>query len=146
MLHFEDFAPGQVREMGSHTFGEGDIMAFARQYDPQRFHIDAAAARETPFGGLIASGWHTCCVLMRHMVDAYIGDSTCVGSPGLDSLKWLKPVRPGDTLSFRSTVLEARASASRPQVGLVRFRWEALDAAGAVVLSLEGWQIFQRRT
>jgi acyl dehydratase len=145
MLHFEDFMPGEVRDLGRHTFLEEEIVGFARQYDPQRFHVDAQAARETPFGGLVASGWHTCGVLMRKMVDAYIGDSACVGSPGLDSLKWLKPVRPGDTLSFRSTVLEARPSASRPQVGLVKFRWEALDAAGAAVLSLEGWQIFQRR-
>ena len=144
MLFFEDFRPGEVRDMGSHVFEEGEIVDFARQYDPQRFHTDAAAAKETPFGGLIASGWHTCCVLMRKMVDAYIGDSKCVGSPGLDSLKWLKPVRPGDRLTFRSTVLEARPSASRPQLGLVRFRWEALDATGAAVVALEGWQLFER--
>ena len=145
MLYFEDFAPGQVRDMGSHDFAQDEIVAFARQYDPQRFHVDPDAARDTPFGGLIASGWQTCCVLMRKMVDAYIGESRCVGSPGLDSLKWLKPVRPGDRLAFRSTVLEARPSGSRPQLGLVRFRWEALDSSGTVVLSLEGWQFFQKR-
>lgn len=145
MLYFEDFAPGQVRDMGTHAFAEDEIVAFARQYDPQRFHVDPDAARDTPFGGLIASGWQTCCVLMRKMVDAYIGESRCVGSPGLDSLKWLKPVRPGDRLAFRSTVLEARPSGSRPTLGLVRFRWEALDSAGTVVLSLEGWQLFQKR-
>jgi len=145
MLYFEDFAAGQVRDMGSHTFSEPDIVAFARDYDPQRFHVDAAAAVDTPFGGLIASGWHTCCVLMRKMVDSYIGDSRCVGSPGLDSLKWLKPVRPGDTIRFRSTVLEARPSASRPRLGLVRFRWEGVDTSGQSVVSLEGWQLFDRK-
>ncbi len=143
--YWEDFPVGQVRDMGRHTFTEQEIVAFGRQYDRQRFHVDPEAARETLFGGLIASGWHTCAVAMRGMCDAYLARSACVGSPGLDSLKWLKPVRPGDEIAFRARVLEVRPSSSRPGLGLVKFLWDAVDRSGEQVLAMEGWQLFERR-
>ena len=143
--YWEDFPVGQVRPMGRHRFTEDEIVGFAQQYDRQRFHVDARSAAETIFGGLIASGWHTCAVLMRGMCDAYLSRSACLGSPGLDSLKWLRPVRPGDEIEFRAQVLESRASASRPDRGLTKFLWAALDQAGEPVLTMEGWQLFARR-
>jgi acyl dehydratase len=144
-FYWEDFRVGQVRSMGRHRFSAEEMVAFARQYDPQRYHVDAERAAGTPFGGLIASGWHTCAIAMRGMCDAYLNRAACLGSPGLDSLKWLKPVRPGDDIVFRATVLEARVSASRPHLGLVKFLWDAVDAGGDQVLAMEGWQLFARR-
>jgi acyl dehydratase len=121
------------------------MLAFARQFDPQPFHADAAAAGETVFGGLIASGWHTCAVGMRLMVQSYLGRAVSLGSPGIDSIRWLKPVRPGDTLLYRRTVVESRASATRKDVGLVKHRWEAVNQAGELVLTMEGWGLFGRK-
>jgi len=144
-FYWEDFPVGQVRPMGRRRFSEEEILAFARAWDPQRFHADAEAARCTPFGGLVASGWHTCAAAMRSMCDAYLLRSACLGSPGLDSLRWLKPVRPGDELEFRATVLAARPSASRPDTGLVQFLWEGLDQNGEAVIEMRGWQLFARR-
>ena len=144
-FYWEDFTVGQVREMGRHVFTEAEMIAFARQYDTQRFHIDGNAARETMFGGLVASGWHTCVVAMRGMCDSYLTRTACVGSPGLDSLKWLKPVRPGDEIVYRARVLESRPSESRPKLGLVKFLWDGTNAAGDIVLAMEGWQLFERR-
>jgi len=144
-FYWEDFPVGQVRAMGRHRFTEEEIVAFARQYDRQRFHVDARSARETPFGGLIASGWHTCAVAMRGMCDAYLTRSACLGSPGLDSLRWLKPVRPGEEIEFRARVLESRPSSSRPEVGLTKFLWDAVNGSGEQVLTMEGWQLFTRR-
>jgi acyl dehydratase len=144
-LHWEDFTPGRVFEHGARTLTEDDIIGFAREWDPQRYHTDPEAARETPFGGLIASGWQTCSVAMRLMCEAYLLESSCVGSPGIDEIRWLKPVRPGDTLRFRSTVLESVASRSRPDRGIVTFRWELLGQDGEVVLSMIGKQFYLRR-
>ncbi len=144
-FYWEDFPVGQVREMGRHRFAEADMIAFARQYDTQRFHVDPEAARATIFGGLIASGWQTCAVAMRCMCDAYLTRAACVGSPGLDSLKWLKPVRPGDEIRYRAHVLEARLSSSRPTLGLVKFLWDGINSEDEAVLAMEGWQLFERR-
>ena len=144
-LWWEDFEVGQTVEMGRHTFTEDEIVSFARQFDPQPFHIDPAAARESAFGGLIASGWHTCAIGMRLMVESYVNRTRSLGSPGLDSVRWLKPVRPGDTLTYTRTALERRASASRAGVGLVKTRWEATNQHGDVVLTMEGWGMFGRR-
>ncbi|OGA29012.1 MAG: hypothetical protein A3I65_03460 [Betaproteobacteria bacterium RIFCSPLOWO2_02_FULL_68_150] len=119
-FYWEDFPVGQERDMGRHRFTEEEIVAFARQYDRQRFHLDAHGASATLFGGLIASGWHTCVIAMRGMCDAYLTRSACLGSPGLDSLRWLKPVRPGDEIVFRARVLESRPSSSKPDVGLTK--------------------------
>lgn len=144
-LYWEDFRPGATSEMGRHTFTEAEIVAFGRQFDPQPFHTDPAAARDQVFGGLVASGWHTCAVGMRLMVESYIGRTVSLGSPGIDNIRWLKPVRPGDTLVYRRTVLEARASMTRKGVGLVKHRWEAANQAGELVLTMEGWGLFGRR-
>jgi len=143
--YWEDFPVGQVRPMGRHRFSATEIVGFAEQFDRQRFHLDAQVASRTMFGGLIASGWHTCAVAMRGMCDAYLSRSACLGSPGLDSLRWLKPVRPGDEIAFRATVLESRPSSSRPGVGLTKFLWEGIDAKGEPVLAMQGWQMFARR-
>ncbi len=132
-------------EMGRHTFLEEEILAFGREFDPQPFHTDPAKAAETVFGGLIASGWHTCAVGMRLMVESYLARTASLGSPGLDSIRWLKPVRPGDTLVYSRTVIESRASASRKGVGLVKHRWEALNQAGERVFTMEGWGLFGRK-
>jgi acyl dehydratase len=145
MIWWEDFKVGESAEMGSHTFSEEEILAFGRQFDPQPFHADAANAAETVFGGLIASGWHTCAVGMRLMVQSYIGNTRSLGSPGIDHIRWLKPVRPGDTLVYRRTVIESRASASRKGVGLVKHRWDAVNQGGERVLTMEGWGLFGRK-
>jgi acyl dehydratase len=144
-LYWEDFVVGETLPIGSHTFTEAEIVAFARQFDPQPFHIDPEAARASAFGGLIASGWHTCAVCMRLNCESYINRAVSLGSPGLDNIRWHKPVRPGDTIAYRRTVLEARVSRSRPDMGLVRSRTEALNQAGELVMSMEGWGMFGRR-
>ena len=145
MIYWEDFAVGSRIEMGSHSFGEAEIIAFARQFDPQPFHTDAAAAKQSFFGGLIASGWHTCAVGMRLMVDQYIGRTVSLGSPGIEDIRWLKPVRAGDTLTYSRTVIESRASTSREGVGLVKHRWEAVNQSGETVLTMEGWGMYGRK-
>ncbi len=145
MIWWEDFKVGDSVEMGRHSFSAQEIVDFGRRFDPQPFHVDAAAAATGFFGGLIASGWHTCAVGMRLMCDSYLNHSKSLGAPGLDSIRWPNPVRPGDTLVYRRTVLAARASSTRPGVGLVKHRWEALNQKGELVLSMEGWGMFGRR-
>ena len=144
-MWWEDFKVGDSADIGSHRFTEDEIIAFARQFDPQPFHTDPQAAARGAFGGLIASGWHTCAIAMRLMVENYVSRTVSLGSPGVDEIRWLKPVRPGDTLTYRRTVLESRASTSRPGVGLVKQRWKALNQRGELVLSMEGWGMFGRR-
>lgn len=143
--YFEDFVPGWKFENGPRTLSAQEIIAFAKDWDPQAFHTDEDAARATPFGGLVASGWHTGCVAMRLMCDGYLSDSSCIGSPGIDELRFVKPVRPGDALRFRAEVLEARASQSRPDRGIVGWRWEVLNQDSDVVLSMIGKQMFLKR-
>ena len=145
MRYLEDFRAGEVIELGSHTVGEGEILEFARRYDPQPFHVDPERAAGSIYGGLIASGWQTCALFMRLAVDGLIGESASMGSPGLDSLRWLLPVRPGDTLRARYTVLEVTPSRSRPDRGVVRFRGEMLNQRDEVAMSLEGVGFFGRR-
>lgn len=144
-LWWEDFKAGDIREMGSYTFTEAEIVAFARQFDPQPFHTDPHSAAHSFYGGLIASGWHTCAVGMRLMCDTYINRSLSMGSPGVDNIRWLKPVRVGDTVTYWRHVLETRVSASRPNAGLVKSRWEAVNQRGELVLTMEGWGMFGRR-
>jgi ornithine cyclodeaminase len=143
--YWEDFVPGQVREFGAMVVTRDAVLNFARAFDPQPFHLDHAAGAASLFGALSASGWHTCAMLMRMMVDAYLLESSSLGSPGIEGLKWLKPVFPGDTLRARMHVLEARPMASRPHVGLARSRWELLNQHGQTVLTMEGWGMFGRR-
>src|SRR5262245_32647886 len=119
-LFFEDLEPGQVVELGSRAVTEEEIVAFGRQWDPQPFHVDPEAAKGSVFGGLIASGWHTGAIWMRLYVDALLDGAASMGSPGIEDLRWLAPVRPGDTLTGRLTVLETTPSARRLDRGTVR--------------------------
>jgi acyl dehydratase len=144
-LWWEDFEAGSVRQFGGHTLTREEIVRFAAEFDPQPFHLDEEIAKQSLFGALAASGWHTCSLVMRMMCDAYLLDAASLGSPGLENIRWLKPVLVGDTLSVRMEVLEARVMNSRPTVGLVRSRWEALNQRGEAVLSMEGWGMFRRR-
>jgi acyl dehydratase len=144
-LFFEDFPEGLAVDLGAVTFTEDSIISFARQFDPQSMHTNPEAARASTYGGLIASGWHTVGAYMRMLVDTLIGQSASVGSPGIDNLRWLKPVRPGDTLRGRFTVLEARPSNSRPDWGIVRSRGEMTNQQGELVMRLEAVNFFTRR-
>lgn len=131
--------------MGSHTITRQEILDFAAQWDPQPFHLDEDAARRSAFGGLIASGWHTSAIFMRLLVDGLLNSPASLGSPGLDELRWLKPVRPGDTLRPRITVLEATPSARNPARGTVRWNGEILNQDGDVVMRIIGRNLFARR-
>ena len=143
--YWEDFKAGEVHPLGEKRVDKEEIIAFAKQFDPQPFHVDEAAAEASMYGGLIASGWHTVALVMRMMCDSYMLDSASLGSPGVENLKWLKPVRPGDTLRAQRTTLEARASASRPEMGLVKTRWEVFNQNGEPVMTMEGYGMFGRR-
>lgn len=143
--YFEDFAPGMVLEFGDRLITAEEIVAFAREYDPQPFHLDEAAGRQTHFGGLVASGWQTCGIMMRLMVDHYLHPETSLGSPGLDELRWLRPVRPGDRLRVRLEVLETKPSRSRPEMGTIRQRTEVLNQKGEVVMSTVSVGMIRRR-
>jgi acyl dehydratase len=144
--YWEDFTPGRVFETAARSLSEADIVRFAREYDPQVYHTDAEAARNSPFGGLIASGWQTCGVTMRLMCDGYLLETSCVGSPGLEELRWLKPVRPGDALRLKTTVIESTPSAKQASRGTVLFLWETFNQNDEVVVSMRGRQMFLRRT
>lgn len=144
-LYFEDFPVGLKRDCGSRTLSEAEIVTFAREFDPQPFHVDRDAAKASMFGGIIASGWHTASVAMRLQVDALLSQSHSLGSPGLDELRWLKPVRPGDTLSLSIEVLEARPSVSKPDRGSVKVRYSMTNQSGEVVMTMVGWGMFKRR-
>ena len=145
MRYFEDFKPGEVAELGSHTITKDEIIAFARQFDPQAFHLDEEAARQTIFGGLIASGWHTGSLVMRLFCDGVIKDTASLGSPGVDEMRWIKPVRPGDTLSLRMTVTECLPSRSKPDRGIVRSLLELRNQHGEVAVSIKGMNLVRRR-
>lgn len=134
MQYFEDIEIGATRELGSHTFTQDAIIAFAKQFDPQPFHIDPEAARQSSFGGLVASGWHTAAMVMRLLVDAAVDLDASLGSPGFDDLAWLKPVRPGDTIRARMTCVEKTPSRSRPGIGSGRFLIEAFNQKDELVM------------
>ena len=144
-LHWEDFVVGQVREFGRCEVTREAVLDFARQFDPQPFHLDDAAAASSLFGRLAASGWHTCAMAMRMMCDGYLLRSASLGSPGIERLAWPAPVFPGDVLHMRIAVIETRPLASRPAVGLVRNRSEVLNQKGETVLTMEGAGFFARR-
>ena len=143
--YWEDFKAGETFPMGERRIEKDEVMAFARDFDPQPFHIDEAAAGQSMYGGLIASGWHTVALVMRMMCDSYLNQSVSLGSPGVDNVRWLKPVRPGDTIRAQRTVVEARASQSRPDMGLVKSRWEVFNQHSELVMTMEGYGMFQRR-
>ena len=133
--YFEDYLPGRVYEFGSITVSEEEIVRFAELYDPQTFHVNPHLAKKSVFGGLIASGWHTAAIAMRLLVDHFISHSAALGSPGSDELRWLKPVRPGDTLSLRVTILETRRLRSKDDRGTVRSLVEVLNQHREVVMT-----------
>jgi acyl dehydratase len=135
----------EVVELGTHAVSQEEIVAFARQWDPQPFHVDPEAARESVFGGLIASGWHTGAMWMRLYVDSLLDAETSQGSPGIEELRWLAPVRPGDVLSGRLTVLDATPSQRRRDRGTVRIRGEMVNQDGVTVLSMVSRGLFARR-
>jgi acyl dehydratase len=145
-FYWEDLQPGSVRELGSVTPTTEDIKEFAEQFDPQPFHVDEVAGRRSIFGNLCASGWHTCAMAMRLTVDNFLCESSSMGSPGVETLRWLKPVYPGDTLRLKHTILEARPLRSRADTGLVRSAWEMVNQHGDKVLHMEGYGMFGRRT
>ena len=144
-LYLEDFAAGQVRESAPRTLGKEEIIAFARQYDPQPFHVDEAAAADSVFGGLIASGWQTVAVMMRLLWDTFLKDTASLGSPGSDEIRWLKPVRPGDTLRARFTIVEVVPSRTRRDRGIVRTFTEVLNQHDETVMTHRGLGMFRRR-
>jgi len=143
--YFEDYVPGHVHELGTITVTEAEIIDFAKQFDPQYFHVDPEKAKASRFGGIIASGWHTASMVMRLYVDRYLSHVAGMASPGVDEIRWPNPVRPGDTLSIRVTVLEARPSRTKPDRGIVRGRVEAFNQRGEPVMSMVGLSIFGRR-
>ena len=140
--YFEDFEPGQRLELGGRHVTEDEIIAFATAFDPQPFHVDHEAAAQSIFQGVIASGWHTCSMMMRLVVDNLLCRSSSMGSPGLDSIRWIKPVRPGDTLSLVYAFKEVRPSQSKPDRGIVVSVWEASNQHGEVVATVEGMGMF----
>jgi acyl dehydratase len=144
-LHWEDFTPGAVTEYGPRLVTREEIIGFAAEFDPQPMHLDEAAASATMLGGLSASGWHACCILMRMCSDGFILDSASMGAPGVEEVKWLAPIRPGDQLMLRATVLDTRASKSRPDMGLVRFLFELRNAAGVTAMTLHTSLMMGRR-
>ncbi len=144
-IHWEDFTPGWTIRSKPVTISKQDIINFAREFDPQPFHLDEEAAKDTLLGGLAASGWQSCSILMRMMCDTYLNDSSSMGSPGIDETRWLKPVRPGDRLHMKCICLETRASSSRPEMGICKMHWEMLDQHAEPVMSMTGTQFFKRR-
>ena len=135
--YFEDYPAGAVFTAGAITVDEAEIIDFARKYDPQAMHTDPEAAARGNFGGLIASGWHTGAMMMRLFADNFLSPASSIASPGLDELRWLKPVRPGDVLRLRVTILQARRSHTRPEQGIVRSLIEVLNQRGDVVMTLK---------
>src|SRR5450755_2943137 len=134
-LHWEDFEPGAVAVYGPRLVTREEIVAFAAEFDPQPMHLDEMAASATLLGGLGASGWHSCCLLMRMISDGFILDSSSMGAPGIEEVRWLAPLRPGTNIRVRTTVLDARASKSRPEMGLEKMNFEVLDDANAVLMT-----------
>lgn len=142
--YFEDFAPGTTLTYGARVVTREEIIAFAREFDDQPMHMDEEAAKNTMLGGLSASGWHSCAILMRMNVDHLLGGTAAMGSPGVSDNRWLKPVRPGDTLAVRMEVTDTRASQSRPEMGLVSFRFHLMNQDGETVMTQETTVMFGR--
>lgn len=143
-VYFEDFEPGAVIELGTVEVTEDEIVEFARRYDPQPFHVDPEAARRSPYGGLIASGWLTCALFMRRLFDGLIHDSSSQGSTGMEELRWLAPVRPGDRLAATYAIEDVRPSSTDPGRGTVMFRCEMTNQDGVVVLRMRGRGLYGR--
>jgi len=136
-IWFEDFKPGSVTEYGPRVVTREEILSFAAEFDPQPMHLDEEAARQTMLGGLSASGWHTCCLMMRMIADGFILNSSSMGANAVDEVKWHAPVRPGDALTVRATVLETRASKNRPSMGIVSMLFEVFTGKGQKVMTMK---------
>jgi acyl dehydratase len=143
--YFEDYVPGSVFEYGTILVEEAEVIEYAKRFDPQDIHTDAAASARGPYNGLIASGWHTAGMMMRLLADNFISKVASLGSPGVDELRWILPVRPGDTLRIRVTVLDARRSRSKPDRGIVGSMTEVLNQKGEVVMSVKAMMLFRCR-
>lgn len=143
--YFEDFSVGRVFDSGTRQLSEQDILGFAREYDPQYFHTDPEAAKQFIFGGLIASGWQTVGVCMRLMCDSYLLESSSMGSPGVDAVRWVKPVYPGDTLRMRATVIAAKPSSSKPDRGMATMRCNIYNQKDELVMHMQSVQMMGRR-
>jgi acyl dehydratase len=142
---WEDLQPGSVRQLGTVTPSAQEIKEFAEQFDPQPFHIDEAAGRRSIYGNLCASGWHTCSLAMRLTVENFLNESSSMGSPGLENLRWLKPVYPGDTLRLDYTIVESRPMRKRLDIGMVLSVWEMYNQNDEKVMQMQGWGMFRRR-
>lgn len=142
-MKFADFHAGQVIEAGPYVLAEAELLQFAQAYDPQWFHVDAQAAAESPFGGLIASGWHTCSIAMKLVVEAALAGSESFASPGLEHVRWPNPVRPGDALRLVADVIEVRRSEKRPTLGILRWRWRLFNQRELMVLDAEVTSLFK---
>jgi acyl dehydratase len=143
--YFDDFVVGQEIELGERSVTEEEIIAFATQFDPQPFHIDKEAAAQSIYGGVIASGWHTCAMMMRIVLDGMGCEEASMGSPGLDGVRWLLPVRAGDTIRVRYLTREVKASTSKPDRGIVKSTWVATNQKGEDVCTIDGMAMFRRR-
>jgi acyl dehydratase len=143
---FEDLTTGEIREFGCYRVSEEEIIEFGTRYDPQPFHVDRETAAQSPFRGLIASGWHTCAMMMRMVVEFSMSKDSVMGSPGVDEIRWLKPVRPGDRLSIRQTVVSTERSKSKPDRGVVKFRTEVLNQVKEIVMHATGMIIYRCRS
>ena len=137
MFAYEDFVVGKPMPFGPYTVSKEEIIEFSEEFDPQPFHLNEEDGKNTQAGGLIASGWHTCSILMRMMCDAYLNNSLSQGAPGIDEVKWLNPVRPGDILSGHSIVTEKRVSRSRPEIGIFTIKHEVFNQNAETVLTIE---------
>jgi acyl dehydratase len=144
-LHWEDFKPGQVTEIGPRPITREEIIAFAAEFDPQPMHLDEEAASASMLGGLAASGWHTCCIVMRMISDGMLDRTSFMGAPGVEEVRWRAPVRPGELLRLRVTVLETRASRSRPDMGFVKFHYELFGTGDRLLMTLIVNPMFGRR-
>ena len=145
LLHYEDYALGQVGEHGPYRVTVEEIKDFARRWDPQPFHLDEEAGRQSLMGGLCASGWHVCAMMNRLMVDGYVNRSASMGSFGLSELRWAKPVFPGDELMLRYTVTDKRVSTRRPEMGIITMHFELSDQNGELKLMADGVNLFRVR-
>jgi acyl dehydratase len=143
--YFEDLTPGLTLEFPGPTVTAEEIVDFAKKFDPQPFHVDEEAAKRSMFGRLAASGWHTAAMTMRMACDGYLLDSSSMGSPGLDELKWTRPVYAGDTLRLKMTVLDARPSRSKPDRGAVQSKWEVFNQQGELVMHCTSWGLMAKR-
>ena len=144
-FYFEDFSPGWKAEFGPRRITREEMIEFASQFDPQPMHLDEEAAAKTMLGGLGASGWHTCAFVMRMIADGFLLDAASMGAPGIDEVKWMRPVRPSDSLTVRGSVLSTRPSRSKPDRGFVTLHWEAFNQRGEMVMTLTCPQMLLRR-